>query len=353
MEIKRDHIQSIKIDDFSDVGICRRKASSFAKELGFSDVKIGEIAIIVSEMVSNVVKHANSRGHFLMCKLKDENDHIGIETWCCDEGDGIFNQEEALKDGFSNSNTLGIGLGSIKRLSDEFEINPEKPDIIKFNLLNNIRTYNTCFRSRKWLPVNKWTGKNKSLEFGAYSREKPGEKLNGDAYLINHISADKTLVAVIDGLGHGNDANLPAQLAREQMILNIDIPIDNIMQKVHSSLKGTRGATISMAIIDTSKSVINYTGIGNIESWIISGNQKKSCISQRGIVGHNIRSPRVQKLDFNKGDYLCMFSDGITTRWDIEDLDKNNHPQKNAELIMDKYSKINDDASILIVRYTP
>jgi hypothetical protein len=47
-----------------------------------------------------------------------------------------------------------------------------------------------------------------------------------------------------------------------------------------------------------------------------------------------------------------MFSDGITTRWKSEDIDWGAPPQKNTELIINEYSRINDDATILIICYT-
>jgi len=76
-------------------------------------------------------------------------------------------------------------------------------------------------------------------------------------------------------------------------------------------------------------------------------------LSYGGIVGHNIRSPRVFEYDFNPGDIMCMYSDGITSRWKIEDINWKEHPQKNAEFILNQHSRLNDDATVLIIRYNP
>ena len=351
MDITRDYIQSIQIDHTSDVGVCRRKASAFAKSLGFTDVKTGEIAIIVSEMVTNVVKHANAKGHFVMCRIKDSYDHIGLETWCCDEGDGIKDLSTSMQDGISNTNTLGVGMGAIKRLSDEFEINPDKPESFKYEIFSGIRTYNTCLRSRKWLPNTKWSGSNKTLEIGATSRPKPGERLNGDAFLVTHLSHTKTLVAVIDGLGHGKEANIASQLAREQILIKQDAPLDVLMKHCHNALRGTRGATISLVLIDSEQKKLWFTGIGNIETWIMNAQGKKGLLSYGGIVGHNIRSPKLFEQSFTEKDTLCLFSDGISTRWNGDDINISGQAQSMSEQIMNKFSKINDDASILVIRY--
>ena len=66
MDIIRDQIQSLQIDNQSDIGVCRRKGVSFAKKLGFNDVESGEVAIMITEMVTNVIKHGGGKGHFMM-----------------------------------------------------------------------------------------------------------------------------------------------------------------------------------------------------------------------------------------------------------------------------------------------
>ncbi len=91
MEVKRDHILSLPIDSESDIGICRRKAVTLATQMGFDKVKTGEIAILISELGTNVIKHGGGKGKIVICQIEDENMKNAIEIWCCDSGDGITN----------------------------------------------------------------------------------------------------------------------------------------------------------------------------------------------------------------------------------------------------------------------
>ncbi len=351
MEVIRNQILTLLIEHESDVGVCRRKSVSLAKKMGFDEVKTGEIAIMVTELVTNVLKHGGGKGKILVCEVKTDTQQKAIEVWCCDSGPGIPNVEKALKDGYSDKVSLGIGMGSIRRFSDTFEINPRDADLLNSNEINGLENYSNCIRTLKWVPLKKWIGTNNSLTLGASSRSKPGEKLNGDCYVINHISPAKTVAAVIDGLGHGKEAHLASQLAKEQIIMKAEQPVDMLLKHVNAAIRGTRGVVAGLVSIDTDAKKVSFCGIGNIEGFIYTSKEKKNLLSYGGIIGHNMRTPRVFDFDFNPGDFICLYSDGITSRWRLEDLDWHNHPQLNAEHSINNFSRNNDDATILIIRH--
>ncbi len=348
MELVRKHILSLPIDNESDIGVCRRKGVNLSSHIGFDKVKTGEIAILISELGTNVLKHGGGKGKIVICEI-DENSNKAIEIWCCDSGNGIPNFDRALVDGFTDKESLGIGLGSIVRFSDEIQINPKVDNKEDYFLVNS--GFNHCIRTIKWVPKKTWTGTNNNLIIGAASRCHPGENLNGDAYLVNHIGNNITTAAVIDGLGHGDEANLASEKAKKQIIIKSDLSLDNIMNNIHNSIRGTRGAVLGLAKIDTNINKLYFSGIGNIESFYISNGDKKTLLSFGGIMGHNMRTPRVFEHGFCPGDLLCMYSDGITSRWKPSDINWSDSPQKNAELILNNYSRLNDDATILIIRY--
>lgn len=352
MEVTRDQIMILDIDSNADVGVCRRKAVSIASQIGFDEVKTGEVAILVSELVTNVLKHGGGKGRFMICKLTDKHDRKAIEILCCDEGEGIPDWDKALDDGFTQKESLGIGLGTIRRFSDVFEVNPpNKKDMLDTLDIGNYH-YKHCLRILKWVPDNLWHGTNKNLQIGAFSRCKPGELLNGDAYVIVHLSPLKTIVAIIDGLGHGKEAHLASNLIKEQILLKTNLQMDEMIFYLHQSARGTRGAVIGIALIDTEKSKLNYVGIGNIEGFVNSESGKKSLLSFGGILGHNIRTPRIFEFPFGPGDSLCMYSDGLNSRWNINDINWKDHPQAIADFLINNYSRVNDDATVLIVSRT-
>jgi serine/threonine-protein kinase RsbT len=101
-----------------DIIIARRLARKIADELDFSIVDQTRIATAVSEITRNALVHGGG-GSMKICRLRKEN---GLEIIVSDEGSGIPDIKQAMRDGYSTGNSLGLGLGGAKRLMDEFEI---------------------------------------------------------------------------------------------------------------------------------------------------------------------------------------------------------------------------------------
>jgi len=82
-------------------------------------IKDGRITAI-SELTRNIIVHASS-GKVLIKKVQKTGKR-GIEITCADEGPGIVDIELALKDGYTTSGGLGIGMTGARRLMDEFKV---------------------------------------------------------------------------------------------------------------------------------------------------------------------------------------------------------------------------------------
>jgi serine/threonine-protein kinase RsbT len=101
----------------------RQRAREAAKGLGFGLVDQSRIATAVSELARNLVRYATGgRGEVLIRTLNAPGLGTGIEIVVRDEGPGIANLEQALRDGFSTGHGLGMGLPGTKRLMDEMTI---------------------------------------------------------------------------------------------------------------------------------------------------------------------------------------------------------------------------------------
>ena len=94
-----------------------------AQSLGFDDYHCQKISTAVSELVRNIIKYADS-GEVIIAPITRAN-QTGLEITIKDRGVGIADIDQAMKDDFSSSGTLGLGLPGVKRLMDEFEINSE------------------------------------------------------------------------------------------------------------------------------------------------------------------------------------------------------------------------------------
>lgn len=91
-----------------------------AIELGFSSGDTTLIATAISELGRNILSYAQ-RGEILIRAI-DGCGHAGILIVASDKGPGISDVHQALRDGFSTSGGLGLGLPGVRRLMDEFEI---------------------------------------------------------------------------------------------------------------------------------------------------------------------------------------------------------------------------------------
>ena len=121
----------VPINSARDIVVARQKGRAIAAELGFSVGNATLIATAISELARNIVSYAGN-GEIVMSIARD-SDRTGITIVASDSGPGIADLTLALRDGFSTSGSLGIGLPGARRLMDEFEINsqPGRGTIIK------------------------------------------------------------------------------------------------------------------------------------------------------------------------------------------------------------------------------
>jgi serine/threonine-protein kinase RsbT len=110
----------VEIKSEQDIVVARQKGRILAGELGFSSGDATLIATAISELARNIVSYART-GEI---KLKGINGSsgVGILVIASDDGPGIIDIRQALRDGFSTSGSLGLGLPGVRRLMDEFEI---------------------------------------------------------------------------------------------------------------------------------------------------------------------------------------------------------------------------------------
>jgi serine/threonine-protein kinase RsbT len=110
----------VTISSDQDIVLARQKGRSLALELGFSSGDATLIATAISELARNIVSYARN-GQVILKDIQGSN-RVGIAVTAIDDGPGIPDVGQALRDGFSTSGSLGLGLPGVKRLMDEFEI---------------------------------------------------------------------------------------------------------------------------------------------------------------------------------------------------------------------------------------
>lgn len=108
------------INSDQDIILARQKGRLLAAEAGFSLVDATLIATAISELARNIVSYARS-GEISVQLIQDVS-RRGICITAMDAGPGIADIQQALRDGFSTSGSLGLGLPGVRRLMDEFLI---------------------------------------------------------------------------------------------------------------------------------------------------------------------------------------------------------------------------------------
>ena len=104
----------------ADVAIAWQRGKRLAEETGLNDIEQTYVVTSISELANNLLFHA-IRGVITM-KTVSLPDRRGIEIISQDEGPGIEDINLAFKDGYSTTGGLGNGLGAVRRMMDEFEI---------------------------------------------------------------------------------------------------------------------------------------------------------------------------------------------------------------------------------------
>ncbi len=108
----------------TDIVVARQRGRSLAASLGFSSTDQISIATAISELARNIVEYAKE-GEIVLTPLAC-NGRNGIQIAARDQGPGIPDIPLAMRDGFSTSRSLGLGLPGTKRLMDEFDIASEQ-----------------------------------------------------------------------------------------------------------------------------------------------------------------------------------------------------------------------------------
>jgi serine/threonine-protein kinase RsbT len=113
----------VTINSDQDIVLARQKGRALATELGFAAGDATLIATAISELARNIVSYA--RKGEITIKSVNGLDRQGLLIIASDNGPGIPDVRLALRDGFSTSGSLGLGLPGVRRLMDEFEINSQ------------------------------------------------------------------------------------------------------------------------------------------------------------------------------------------------------------------------------------
>lgn len=328
-----------RLEDNSGVAVVRRAGSALARELQFNQICAGQLALVITEAATNIVKHVG-HGEILLRALHKKNESgieiSGVEVIAIDKGPGIANLQLQMIDGHSSTGTYGIGLGAVRRLSHEFDIYtlPGKGTVLWMVL---------------W--ADECEPEQPFWQIGAICVPIDGEDVCGDNWAIAAYQRTLTLM-VADGLGHGPAAAIASDAAVALVAQHADQSPTVILQRAHGALHGTRGAAVAVSKIDPDNTRLNFAGVGNISVCVFYPDNSRHLVSHNGIVGSNLRKLQEFSEVWDSDALLIAHSDGINTRWDVDTYPelRHCHPGLIAAVIYRDFSRERDDATVVVIR---
>lgn len=384
----------IRAEEPSAVGAVRRVAVGLAQDAGFDTERVGQVAVAVTEAASNLVKHA-VEGMALVRPCPGAPEVVELIT--LDHGPGMPDVARAMRDGYSTSGTLGIGLGAITRIASSYDVHslPGKGTLlaVHFGAARSGPIYSTPVPpapvepgghsgsgrpgaahpgpagsgSRDSGPAHSGSVHERG-EGGAHSgagrvgKEWEGppratglvraigeETVSGDAFALA-IGEEATTVLICDGLGHGPAAACASQTAVELFRSGPDDEPLAILRRLHAGLSPTRGGAAAVARVTREK--VTYAAVGNISGWIVHPDRRQGMVSVPGIAGHQAR--RLQQFEYELDEYatVVLHSDGLSGRWSPAAMPGlfSRSPAVVAAGLLREAGTRRDDACVVVVR---
>ncbi|WP_110174575.1 anti-sigma regulatory factor [Luteitalea pratensis] len=112
--------ESLPIRSEQDIVFARQAVRRLTQELGFGLVDQTKLVTATSELARNALVYG--LGGTMVCELLAEGARNGLRLQFIDQGPGIADLAQAMSDGWTSGQGLGLGLSGAKRLVGEFSI---------------------------------------------------------------------------------------------------------------------------------------------------------------------------------------------------------------------------------------
>ena len=194
-----------------------------------------------------------------------------------------------------------------------------------------------------------------NLEWAVAGRAKPGEFESGDLHAEAEVPGG-TVLAVMDGLGHGSQAAEVSRAAAEVVRQRASFDVSALLRSCDEQLRGTRGVVMSVAAFDRARAQLTWSGIGNVEGLLVRADpmakpRRESLLLVGGVVGGGLSSVRSSSLPLLQGDVLVFATDGISAGF-ADRLVTFGSVQGIADQLLARWQRGNDDALVLVARWS-
>lgn len=326
----------LPVHESSQIGDARRQAARLAAALDFNELALGRLALVVSELATNLVRHARE-GWLLMGRYTQASVPT-LELIAVDRGPGMRDVEHSMSDGVSTGGTSGTGLGAVQRLSSQCLVfsKPGQGTVIVARL--------TADQSPLALR------EPAALKHAGISVAAPAETVSGDSWALRP-TAEGIVLLMADGLGHGPEAAAAADAAADELLAATSVDPADLIDACHRRLRSSRGAAVAAMSLDAAGRRLAFSGAGNVAARLMSGVGDRSLLSQHGTVGVQLRKAQTLPYDVPPHARLIVHSDGLHTRWDLNEVPEllGADPILLAAYLLRHQLRGRDDATIVVV----
>ncbi|MFG2025553.1 ATP-binding SpoIIE family protein phosphatase [Streptomyces sp. NPDC048825] len=304
-------VWEVPVHDSTRVRDVRVATDEAAARAGLDEDRTAGATLVATELATNLLKHAG--GGWILLDIVDsptadpahERARI-VQIVAVDHGPGMYNVEAALRDGYSTTASLGAGLGTCRRVADDFDLHstPGRGTVAMARI--GARPGRSGGHARPARPPVRAGGINIPFAGADYS---------GDAWAGVRAGNLVTLM-LADGLGHGPDAARASSAAVEELRRSADMPPAELLRRLDGALRDTRGAAVAVAQVDVAAGQLHFAGVGNIGARLRCGDKWQPLLSRPGIVGahQSARLPQRQ-VGWEDDCLLVLHSDGLPSRW--------------------------------------
>lgn len=328
----------------SSVYLLRSRLRAVSRRMDFPDSKREHMELVCNEIVTNQNKYADGRG---LVQLWEQTGPIPeIHIFALDRGPGIANLPAALSDGFTSGGTLGKGLGTIQRVSDQCDFYTLPDGVSPASPWHGLAVW-ACFRAAKSEQPRR------TYQSGVYLRAYHDSVHNGDHTCIDSEESQRIRWIHLDGLGHGEEA---AQTVRDTChAWDSELSTAESLTRLSKLLQGSRGAVAISCSVDFDSGSGEVSGVGDMSAWLIGNSSRRSLNFAPGILGHSHRHFESIRFEMPRHGLLLTASDGIRKSWEIGTFPGlwRTHPQLIAFFLGEVIGRNNDDRSIIALRTAP
>ncbi len=327
----------IAVTEQSQIAEARRVARKMANDVGLDEPCQEQVAIVVTEACTNLIKYAGG-GQILVVPPWTDGE-AALEVLAIDRGPGIRNLDRCLQDGYTTGSSPGHGLGTIVRLSTASDF-------------YSVQGKGTALLARWSLPGTP-AADPCGLAIGAVNIAKPGQEVCGDSWgVVKH--ADRCMLMVADGLGHGYEAQLASRAAVQVLGEHPELAPGELLGYAQGALRSTRGAAVAVARIDPALGKVTFAGIGNVAAQICAGS--KTCqhlVSVNGTVGQQSHPIREFSYPWPDGGIMVLNSDGLSSGvgFDAHPGLVLRDPGLIAGVLYRDFSRGHDDSTVVVAKF--